>query len=609
MATTLLAGSATRTRSIPGAQLRTGDGSLLAGSVLRAPYVPGAFLSCASDADTITAVLYDRADLSAPVTTLSDSFARQWQDVLCEAGSGSIRLQNDDTDLALFSDDGRDIVALYYRGVLAFLLRCSRKREVVISPNGEGDEYTIYSGSGALDLFGKATVGPTGGGGRSPIEEDRHFGWASETYDHSGWGTVEVLGDIQTAINVIAFELSTDPDDIEDKVRQNLPFLDLIPVLGPPGSTMSLDATVGDWYVYEDATTNSTLTIPTDGDYFIYFGPIDDEGEFYVDGQQVATIAGLNVFGVTSAAITLSAGTHSVAAHIKNLDFTAGPNPTKYSWQITTEPTAASLVDPGGDSTVVASARGTAKCLAYPATVPGQTVTKTIRLAVEEAIDRDQLADIDLAFTDTNYTDGRTVEPIPDIGTKVGTKISAFLSELAGSYIDMRVRVVDGRLALEVFEKGTMGDTRTTTLDSTNVVSWEAESELHDTKKAWVRWDGGWTYLDTGTGDEDVIEIGAPASLEEVVRMATAALDEVNAPKTQHSAELGRTDHSPLSAATAPYTGFVVGDTVTGPTGSVRAVAIGMTEDPQTGQPLPSAMFGDLILPLEARLAQDQAKQ
>lgn len=603
MATTLLAGNALRTPVVPGAQLRTGDGTLYAGAVLRSPFVPGARLGVATDADAITAVLYDLGDLATPVTALDLSYDRSWQDVLSEAGAGSITLPRDDPALASFQDNGRDLVAMFYRGALAFLLVCSRRREVLIARGGGANQSVQYSGLGALGVLAKGTIGPTGGGGRSPIEEDRHYGWPASTFDHSGWSTVTVLGDIDHAIDVIAFELTADPADVRAAVATQLPYTTLIPVVGPPGTAMSTDAPVGDWYLYEDETTNPNLTIAEDGDYLFYVGPFDDEIEAYIDGQQVCSASGLNAFGVTSAAVTLSAGAHSVAIHVRNLDFTAGPNPTKVAWQITTEPTAASLVDPGGNSTLIAWGNGDAKVLAYPATPPGQTITKTIRLMFDECIARalPAFSDVDLDFTDTTYSDGAPAPAIPDIGTKVATDVYAFLQEAAGTYIDVRARVVGGRVALQVFAKGTMGGASGVTLDETNLLECTAESELHNSLKAWVRWDGGWTYLDTGTGDETVVEIGAPFSIEEIERMATAALAEVNEPKTQITAPMATT-----SAADAPYVAWGIGDTVTAPTGTERVVGVNMNE--QGRVPVPTAFLRDVIRSAEARQAMEVAK-
>jgi hypothetical protein len=599
MSTTLLAGNALRTPSVPGAQLRVGQGTLHPGAVLRTPYVPGALLTVASDSERISAVLYDRADLSVG-TPLPLSFDRSWQDPISEAGAFSITLPPGDDALPAFQDDGRDIVGLYYRGVLAFLGSCTRRNAELVGKRS-GRQVT-YSGLGALGLFAKARVGPTGGGGRSPIEEDRHLGWPVNSYAHESWSTAEVLGDINHAIDVLAYNIQADPADVAAVVRQNLPFTGLIPVLGPPGSSMSLDAPVGDWYGYEDETTNATLTIAENGDYVVWFGPVDDEGELYVNGQQVCQISGANAFGVTSAAVTISAGPISVAYHVRNLSFES-PNPTKVSWQITTEPTAATLVDPGGNSTLIAYPSGDAKVLAYPSQPPGQTITKSIRLLKAEAQARGVpvLADIDLDFTDGAYSDGVPASTVPDLATKVATDLHQFLLEVAATYVDLRMVLRSGRLALQVFEKGTMGGNVVVALDETNLLSLTTESELHGATKAWVRWDGGWTYLDTGDGDETAIEIGAPFSIEEVQRMSVAALGEVNEPKTQYTATMA----TPVSTTDAPYVAFRGGDTLADP--SERVVALGMSED-GNGLPLPVVTLKDRISSPEARQAQELAK-
>lgn len=602
MPTTILPGNALRTPVVPGAQLRVGDGTLHAGSVLRSPYVPGARIGVDTDEDLITAVLYDRADLATPVASLPLSYDRSWQDVISEAGAGSITLPRDDPALASFQDNGRDLVAMFYRGVLAFLLVCSRRREVFVARGGGANQLVQYSGLGALGLLAKGTVGPTGGGGRSPIEEDRHYGWSARDYDHTGWSTVSVLGDVATLINVLAFVISADPDDVEQHVRQGLPFTGLIPVLGPPGSSFVGDQPVGDWYVYEDETTNATLNIAEDGDYVFWAGPFDDEVDVFFDGQSITSASGINAFGILSVALTITAGPHSVAAKIRNVANDFGDNRTLWSWQITTEPTAATLTDPAGDATLIAYPSGDAKVLAYPASPPGQTITKTIRLIFEEAVARSlpTFSDIDLDFTDDTFSDGRPAPAIPDVGTKVATDVYGTLQEFAGTYIDVRARVKDGRIKLQVFEKGTMGGPSGVTLDDTNLLEFTAESELHDYKKAWVRWDGGWTYLDTGDGDETVVEIGAPFSIEEVERMAVAAVGEVNEPKTQYNAPMV------TGTADAPNVAWEIGDTLGTPAGTKRAVGVNMNE--QGRVPVPTAFLGDVIRSAEARQAMEFAK-
>lgn len=590
MATTLTAGSATRTIRIPGATL-TYAAHLYPNAVYRTPYLPGAILTNTSDTATLSAALYDRADLETAVNALAHSSGRTFTDILCEQGAASLQLQNDDSALGDFQDNGRDIIAISYRGLIQFLMVADRKSETLLGKDA-GSEVTVYSGPGALALYHKGTVGPTGGGGRSPIEEDRHLGWVADTYDHSSWVQTTVQGDVDDLMDVLAFIINADPDEVEDQVRQALPFVELIPVLGPPGTTMAEDATVGDWYMYDDASTNEGLSVAESGDYVLWIGPYDDEVDFYFDGQQMTSDAGINAFGIQTVAVTVSAGDHSVAARVRNVE-----GATHLSWQLTTEPKTVQFGDPGDDVTLIACASGNAVLLPYPDATPGQTVTKSIRLLVEEAQARVALlSDIDLDFTNTTYSDGRTVEPIPDIGVKVGTHLDDWLTELCGTYIDCRVAVKDGRLALQVYEKGTMGETMTVTLDDSNLASYDAESELHDTKKAWVRWDGGWTYLNTGTGDEDVIEIGAPVALEEVERMATAALDEVNDPKTQITAVL-----APVGASDAPGTGFRVGDTVTAPTGAERVVGVSLSESPSDAKVLVTLTLRDVVHSSEER--------
>jgi len=612
MSTTLLAGNVLRTPVIPGAQLRNQRG-LLPASVLRSPYIPGARLLNAADSETITAALYNLADLDVEVASLDFMNSPTWQELRSEPGSGSLSIDMEDPVLASFANDGTDIIYFSYRGGRRFEMIPNRIREIFIATAEEPEEVAIYTGLGVLAVLAKAIVFPTNGAGRSPIEEDRHIGWMSREFLHDPWDEVEVLGDINHALDVIAFELSADRDDIEQKLRQNLPFTGLIPVLGPPGTTMSEDAPVGDWYTYEDETTNPTLNIAADGDYFFYVGPCDDEMEAYIDGQQVATIAGANAFGVSSAAVTMTAGGHSVAIHIRNLDVES-PNPTKISWQITTEPTVATLLDPGGDSTLIAYCQGGAKVLAYPATVPGQAITKTFRILLEEAQARGKIPNVVCMFTDTNYSDGRIVEPLPDFGTKVSSSLLVVAREIAATYVDIRAKVVMvggvSKIGIFMWEKGTAGNVATGVTferaapggdtSTGNLNQYERETELIGIDDVLVRWDGGWTLLDGPDGPysaEAPLEIGAPASLEEVLRMTLAALTDVNTPTQEITAGL-----EPRDASEAPYTGFDLFDLIPStPTGSEYVAGFTFSEDRETGNTVIKVSLGDPLLSTQAR--------
>ena len=68
------------------------------------------------------------------------------------------------------------------------------------------------------------------GPGRSPIEEDRHLGFTSREFDHSGWDAATVIGTVQHGIEVAAFILSIDPATIQDRLQQSLPITD-VPLL------------------------------------------------------------------------------------------------------------------------------------------------------------------------------------------------------------------------------------------------------------------------------------------------------------------------------------------------------------------------------------------
>lgn len=627
---TLQPGSAVRTPYVPGVWLMSEE-PLRPGSAIRAPYAPGLLLFTAEDeAAEITAGLYNLSDLATLVAPLTLRRRPAWQDVLSDAGSGSITIHHDDPALDLFANDGSDIIFVDYRGVRAVELIPNRKHAVHIGTNEEPEEATTYTGLLTLGVLAKGILDPTGGPDRSPIEEDRHFGWPAPSFDHSTWGPATVIGNITDAIVVAAIIIDGYPpsestvEAVRSRLAGSLPTEDFALIWAPGGSlSPEIQTPPGDIYTYEE------FTIDIAGDYTFY-GVADDEAEFFIDGQEVTSVSGLNYLGVGSAFVSLSEGTHSVAVHVRNLPFESGANSGKMGWVISSEQTMASLVDPGESVTIIAKGTGAAKVLAYPAEPPGQTVTKTFRIALEECQARGFLPYVRCAFTDTNYTDGRAALPIPDIGSKVSTSLLGFAREISSTYVDMAARAVVvqelndveelvdvGYIDIYMWERGISGFTRDIEFvdieppdpnDQTtgNLDKFEEDVEINDVQRALLRWKGGWTALVTGEegGSEAPLEVGAPDSLEEVLRMATAALSDVRSGKAELTAGLRA-----RFAAEDVYSGFTVRDTILStPTGSERVVSITFAEDEETGNLTIDIGLRQLLYSDLAKIARDLQK-
>jgi len=615
MSVSLLAGNVLRTPVVYGAELRNQRG-LLPASVLRSPFVPGALLLTAADSETITAALYNLADLDTKIADLEFMNSPTWQELRNEPGGGSLSIDMEDPVLALFANDGTDIIYFYYRGVQAFELIPNRIREIFIATAEEPEEVTIYTGLGPLGVLSKAIVFPTNGPGRSPIEEDRHLGFTSREFDHSGWDAATVIGTVQHGIEVAAFILSIDPATIQDRLQQSLPITD-VPLLWAPGANDYQDQPIGSCYFYEDDTMNAGLNVAADGDY-VFYGIGGDQGYWSIDGQQVCSITGLNYMGVTNAAVTLTAGPHTVSGVMETLPFGpddgSGSNFGSFGWLITTESPVNMFLDPDESVVqIIAKSSGNAKVLAYPPTVPGQTITKSFRLLLEEAQARGKLPNVVCGFTDTNYTDGRIAQPIPDFGTKVSTNLLNVAREIT-TYVDVRAKVstVAGvrKIVISMWEAGTAGGVATGVAferaapggdtSTGNLNQYERETELVLIDDALVRWDGGWTLLDATDGPysaEAPLEIGAPSSIEEVLRMTLAALAEVNTPRGEITAGL-----EPRDASEAPYTGFQLFDTILStPTGPEQVAGWTFSEDRQTGNTVIKVTLGDPLLSTQAR--------
>lgn len=602
---TLLVNGASRTPLIPGLNLTTPEG-LRFGAAIRYPWLPGVLLENATE-QPLRCELYQNWDFSTVVATIDRSLPRtwEWHDMLGETGAGSITFRVDDPILDDLANDGTDCLVFYWGPLRAFILILESFEEVTVGTAEDAARAVTYSGRGALSILDDAVVYPTSGVGRSPIEEDRHFGWPAATYDHSSWGTVTVLGTVQDAINVGSVLLAGGLNEatpgwneqLTTDTLQKLPALD-IPLLWASGGTL-LNATPGTCYFFGE------FTIPVAGDY-VFFGIADDAGDFYIDGQQITSVQGQNWLGVSQVAVTLSAGTHYVAAKITNADNGAALNKAVFGWCIATETQTSTLLEQATNYTVVAMSSGSTKVLAYPSSVPGQSVTKTMRIALEEAQNRGEVQDIWFDFDDDHFSDGSAAEPIPDVATKVGSTLLQFFQELQATYCDISMNVGETYPVFQAWPKNGRGMTRTATLRSPtdeddptsgNLLDYRKRGDMKTVSRLLVRWKGGWSDLGDASGAEATLEIGAPSSIEEIQRMADGQLDEFNDPRTEITAVIDSRD-----SVDQPYTGFLPGDRIHTPDGVevVQGVSVSVSDTVRPGVTL---TLRDVILSPQERQA------
>lgn len=227
----------------------------------------------------IEAAVIDYADLDADLVLLDKSFAREWHDPAGEVGAGSLKLENEDPDVA--SINGDILIQFRLRGQAAALLRPEEKTQVFIAPNDEIDEVTTIAGRLHLALWDEAVVYPARGVASKPIELDRHFNWTSPPpiFDDSGWGNAANMGLQEDTSGANPWK---DPTTSE-----------LWPV-GFPG--------VGAYWIWAPGYDRTfappgpclfrsprTFTIPGGIGQVVIFWGSDNAGEFFANGQLIST--------------------------------------------------------------------------------------------------------------------------------------------------------------------------------------------------------------------------------------------------------------------------------------------------------------------------------
>lgn len=510
--------------------------------------------------------------------TLEEDRAWDWTDPLSEAGAGSITLAANDPEMVWLDTDELIAVGFNMYGARRFLMVVEDDDAVDISDDDEIAEATRFNGRGTGVVMEFGDVDPTGGPYRSPVEEDRHLGWSAPSFDHASWAAVGVVGTLQHIINVGALLLAggfneqfgENVETMTEQVLRNIPTTAVPMLWAPPASALS--APVGECFFYEDETMNTGLFIGATGDYTIHF-ICDDEGEFAVDGQMVGSVQGLNWVGHTAVSVTLSAGGHSIAGRVRNLEFgdVNGQNGAIYGWVIARESAITTVMGTQESVEIIAMSSANAKMVAYPTNgTPGQTITKTLRILVEECQARGFLLGVNLGFTDTTYTDGTAPIVLPDFACKVGSSLLSVLDQMAQTYIDWDLDPVT--LTLNVWAKGAQGFTRPATFDvapdqgipgeaetvTANITSLRRRRERRKLTRALIRWPGGWAEaLGPAGGGEAPLEFGAAQSLDEVERIGAGEIATFGDPRTQIDVGI-----RPERAADAPYLGWRKGDTI-----------------------------------------------
>lgn len=359
-----------------------------------------------------TAAVYSRG--GALLTPLPDSFAKTWQHVWSDTGEGSLRLQNDDAALALFSYG--DVVVFSTDASARFAALVERLTRVRISTNEEVDQVTTAAGRSRLAIMEEAVVDRNING----LQDTRLFNFASPDLDDSAWG------------HAVQNEQGRgDAGGSREGAPEGWPDDSAWWIWDRPAPTTG-SSPVGDVYF------RRWFTVAAAGRYAL-FTAADDIEDVWVNGIRLVNRA--EFWGTTKRAeMDFAAGTHLVAVRGTNTPPTGGPNP---GGMILT------IKELGGDGELgatVVNTDGTWLALGYPANPPGFTPGAVLRILIEEAQARGALAGLTWSFGDWSDSDGVPWPVTGDISVQIGQDYLSIVRQLCETYMEVAMDVGSFRL-------------------------------------------------------------------------------------------------------------------------------------------------------------------
>lgn len=444
------------------------------------------------------------------VADLPDSFGRQFQDQLNDAGSGTISLLNDDANLPDIKIG--DLIQFILYGIVAFTMVVEQIDAHLVDPAEESAEFTTISGRGINALLEWGLVYPSRGPYTLPVEVDRVFNWTSPQYDDSSWLPPQLF--IRTANVVWANSFN---DFFGFLMWADRP--DCTGVFAPPGTV---------WF-------RRSFEVPVGMNKLHINFVADNIVNLYIDGQPVGSAENPPPFKASTVDLDITAGTHLIAAECVNVaqadasvalpigvaTYTVVGGDTLWGiaqqfygdgrqWRLIYDANQAEIEsvattngrwnpnDPGhwifpGETFDIPGVASNATggrinpggfiCCVYgldgqdvnlPATPlfasdlnwkqvgylpypPGMTVGEVIILCIREWFDRGQdfVPVIECQFDKFVDSNGVPWPLVSDIATKTGTDILTFLKELSATYIDFYLS--PGTLDLYCYAKGTRG--------------------------------------------------------------------------------------------------------------------------------------------------------
>lgn len=398
----------------------------------------------------ITAELVSLYDMAMPLATCVNTRARNWQELLSDAGTASLTFQKDDPDLAEVVAPNT-LVNFLLDGTLAFTALLETFEAVILDAGGGAVEATIWRGRGHLALLERGLIYPALALGSRPIENDRGFNWQAAIYDWVGNGAVPA-----TALcSVLQAQTGTWPEPWDSNFAHNA-----ADVLGPSSGSTS-QAPAGACYYQQ------TVVVLIAGLYEVQV-LMDNYGEVYFDGALLMSPGqdsgqGDGFSKVEKRSLQLTPGLHTINARAFNASYGV-LNPTGYAFCV-------AVLNPDGTTGAVIAASSVADgalIFEYPAAPPGMTPGAAILVALNECrngtalgggrASGDPLAAVNLiscSFDAVNDSAGNPWPLYANITTTVGQTLLGFLRELSATYIDFSM--TPGVLELNAWIHGQRG--------------------------------------------------------------------------------------------------------------------------------------------------------
>lgn len=489
---------------------------------------------------TITARLFPPTFGPTPIRDLDESRARAWTDEANGPGTGQFTLQRDDPDLADCAPDR--LVQFLVDGEPAFVAVVGPRSDVEVTEGEEADEVATFAMRGSMAIWAETCVYPDSPLGATPFSDDRLLGFQSRIFNDTSWGPAVVTPDDGGGGSGDNYGTPAGwPDATAEWIW------DRLQGGGIPGTT----SPSGDVYLRYSFTMPGHMMVELRC-------AADDAYECWIDNVPMLQDGPLYTGQSKSVQFLLSAGTHLWAVKATN----ASGGATKGGFLGTIR----AVNSDGSPGAVVANSGADWKVLGYPATPPGLTPGRIIRLIREEAQARGEIPGMGLEFSDLVDSAGVAWDVAPDVGFRVGLDGLAALQQLAETYVDLAMSTT--ALALRAWRKGTRPATGVTIAESTDSTPGALQFLQRDDpapgpSAALVRWAGGYveqTHALAATRRRvRLLTVGNAPSPAEGQRVAVGQLNRDAAPR-----EVVRVGLLPTGAGDTPYvSGWTVGSLVT----------------------------------------------